>query len=98
MAAKKSAIEARQGHPAGIGDDIIKWGYKKLASGSAKKGAKAFEKMQKTATKAGGSIRKSVVPSENTPSRLVRQYERQSKVFKKSYDKSSLYSKKAGYK
>lgn len=99
MAAKrKSAIEARQGHPEGFIDDATKWLYDRFATTYAKKGAKAFNKMVKTADKAGGSIRKSVVPSENTPNKLVRQYERQSKAFKKSYAKSDIYSKKAGRK
>jgi len=98
MATKKRAIEARQGHPKGIIDDITKWGFDKLGSTFAKKGAKSFVKMQKTAEKAGGSIRRSVVPSENTPKKLVRQWERQKKIYTKSYEKSEFYSKKAGRK
>lgn len=94
MAAKKSAIEARQGHPTGIIDDIAKWGYKKLSSRAATKTTKAFSKFEKLAKSQGGSIDTSV---KSRAAAKARKYNKT--MTKYGYGgKMDVYGKKAGYK
>lgn len=94
MAAKKSAIEARQGHPEGVVDDIVKWGYKRLHSRAATKTTKAFSKFEKLANSQGGSIDISV---KSKAASKAKKYKNTMNKYG-SGGKMDVYGKKAGYR
>ena len=94
MAAKKSAIEARQGHPEGWIDDAIRWGYKQLHHRAATKTTKAFSKFEKLAKSQGGSVN---IGEKSRAASKAKKYKNTMNKYG-SGGKMDVYGKKAGYR
>jgi hypothetical protein len=92
MAKGKPAITGLNSQ--GIVDDAVKYAAKKVSGMAFKKSMKSFEKMEKTAAKAGGSITRSVDPKKSTSKRLVKQWEKHESAHVKNMARSKKYGKK----